>query len=236
MILTCPECTTRYRFDDERVPEAGLSVRCKRCRAVFRAQRPVPSPAHASGAREPVHAWKEDASAVPAAKSAGPAPVSQTRATPVRSPDPPAAARGSMRAEPAPVAPFAGSTGRPRRGGTAPAVTAATAPSAAGSRSSTATAIPVTIVPGTPPPGDEEIRRLTRIILSDIVIYSPERAEGAIRDGRFPELYRSEIEEGRKMIRSRFASAPAAVETYDRALRELLETRRKELQESAGAL
>lgn len=85
-------------------------------------------------------------------------------------------------------------------------------------------------------PSEEEIRRLTRIIVSDIVIYSPERAEKAMREGRFAEMYRSEIEEGRKMIRSRFAAAPGAVETYDRCLRELIEARRKELQESAGAL
>ena len=68
------------------------------------------------------------------------------------------------------------------------------------------------------------------------MIYGPERADAAIRDGRFPEVYRSEIEEGRKMIRSRFSAAPAAVETYERALREQLEARRKELQESAEAL
>ena len=89
---------------------------------------------------------------------------------------------------------------------------------------------------GAPGSLDEEIRRLTRIIVSDIVIYSPERAEKSIRNGQFPEAYRAEIEEGRKMIRSRFSSAPAAVETYERCLREMLDARRKELQEAAGAL
>src|SRR5438876_11800745 len=40
LILTCPECTTRYRFEESRIPQGGLAVRCKRCRAVFTAHRP----------------------------------------------------------------------------------------------------------------------------------------------------------------------------------------------------
>jgi hypothetical protein len=83
---------------------------------------------------------------------------------------------------------------------------------------------------------ENDIRRLTRIILSDIVIYSPERADHAIREGRFPEVYRAEIEEGRKMIRSRFAGTSGAVEAYEASLQDLLEARRKELQEAASAL
>lgn len=97
------------------------------------------------------------------------------------------------------------------------------------------TSIPVTIAPAASPV-EEEIRRLTRIILSDIVIYSPDRADKAILEGRFPEIYRAEIEEGRKMIRSRFQGTGAAVETYERALRELLDTRRRDLQKAAENL
>jgi hypothetical protein len=85
-------------------------------------------------------------------------------------------------------------------------------------------------------PVENDIRRLTRIILSDIVIYGPEKADRAIREGQFKELYKVEIEEGRKMIRSRFSSSPTAVETFERVLLELLDARRKELEQSAIAL
>lgn len=72
--------------------------------------------------------------------------------------------------------------------------------------------------------------------MSDIVIYSPERADKAIREGCFPEVYRAEIEEGRKMIRTRFPGSSGAVEAYERSLQDLVDSRRKELQEAASAL
>jgi hypothetical protein len=96
--------------------------------------------------------------------------------------------------------------------------------------------VPITVVPASPTPNEDEILRLTRIILDDIVIYGPEKADRAIREGRFLEIYRAEVEDGRKIMRSRFSGATAAVETYERCLRELLEARQKELQEAAGLL
>jgi cytochrome P450 len=83
---------------------------------------------------------------------------------------------------------------------------------------------------------EADVKRLTRIILSDIVIYSPDRADQAIREGAFAEVYRAEVEEGRKMIRTRFPNASNAVETYEACLRDLIEARRKELQTTANAL
>lgn len=83
---------------------------------------------------------------------------------------------------------------------------------------------------------DAEIRRLTRIILSDIVIYGPEKADAAIREGRFLELYRAQVNEGRKMVRGRFPDKPNSGETFDRLLQELLDNRRRELTDAAVAL
>ena len=90
--------------------------------------------------------------------------------------------------------------------------------------------VPVSVAPPETPPKDADIRRLTRIIFSDIVIYGPEKADKAIMQGRFAESYKKEIEEGRKIIRSRFTSdTAAALETFQRCLDELLEARKKEL-------
>ena len=90
-------------------------------------------------------------------------------------------------------------------------------------------AAPVPIVPPAGAGPDGDIKRLTRIIVSDIVIYGPDKAEKAIREGRFADLYKAEIEEGRKMIRSRFPQLPSAVEVFEASLAELLKSRQKEL-------
>ncbi len=48
MILTCPECSTKFRLDDNRVPSAGAKVRCSRCQYIFQVERPkseLPAPA-----------------------------------------------------------------------------------------------------------------------------------------------------------------------------------------------
>lgn len=49
----------------------------------------------------------------------------------------------------------------------------------------------------------DEARRLARLILSDIVIYHPERVEAGIRDDNFFEVLKSEIVEGRNYYESR---------------------------------
>ena len=41
MIITCPECLTKFRLDDERIPEEGARARCSRCQHVFPVQKPA---------------------------------------------------------------------------------------------------------------------------------------------------------------------------------------------------
>jgi predicted Zn finger-like uncharacterized protein len=41
MIVTCPQCQTRFRIPDERVTAKGVKVRCTRCRHTFRVSRPA---------------------------------------------------------------------------------------------------------------------------------------------------------------------------------------------------
>ena len=196
MILTCPECTTRYRFDESKIPDQGAAVRCKRCRSVFRAYRPATAPLRATAA-----ATKTGAKA----KAVTPAAAHGTRAS---------AASGTQATS-------------ARHSGPVPSLSV--------QPGSSATSVPIS-VGGLDSASDGDVKRLTRIILSDIVIYSPDRADKAIRDGKFPDVYRAEIEEGRKMIRMRFPSASSAVDIYEKCLNDLLETRRKELQQATTAL
>ncbi len=41
MIITCPECLTKFRLDEERIPDGGTKARCSKCRHVFQVQKPT---------------------------------------------------------------------------------------------------------------------------------------------------------------------------------------------------
>src|ERR1700754_2905408 len=44
MILTCPQCATRYQVDGSKFPAAGRSVRCAKCGHVWHQIGPEPEP------------------------------------------------------------------------------------------------------------------------------------------------------------------------------------------------
>jgi predicted Zn finger-like uncharacterized protein len=44
MILTCPQCATRYQVDGTKFPTAGRNVRCAKCGNVWHQLGPVPEP------------------------------------------------------------------------------------------------------------------------------------------------------------------------------------------------
>nr|WP_321513180.1 DUF3426 domain-containing protein [uncultured Pseudodesulfovibrio sp.] len=40
MIVTCPNCETRYNLPDEKIPAGGAKVKCSKCAQVFKAEHP----------------------------------------------------------------------------------------------------------------------------------------------------------------------------------------------------
>ncbi len=42
MIVTCPECLTKFRVDEEKIPEDGIKARCSKCQHIFHVARPAP--------------------------------------------------------------------------------------------------------------------------------------------------------------------------------------------------
>ena len=44
MILTCPNCETRYNLPDEKIPAGGAKVKCSKCDQVFKAELPPETP------------------------------------------------------------------------------------------------------------------------------------------------------------------------------------------------
>jgi len=77
----------------------------------------------------------------------------------------------------------------------------------------------------------DEARRLARLILSDIIIYHPAKAEQGIRENNFFALLRDEIEEGRHYYESR---VPLRVrrdsEIFTETLQQFVEMKREELE------
>jgi hypothetical protein len=71
-----------------------------------------------------------------------------------------------------------------------------------------ATAAPAPPAPGLDPELAADVaraERLARIIVSDIVLYNPERFEAALRSGDVVEAMAMEMEEGRTHFRERIA-------------------------------
>jgi predicted Zn finger-like uncharacterized protein len=74
MVIVCPECSTKFRVNPERIPDAGAKVRCARCKHVFLAQKPAATeePEAFSPAVETA-AEPTPATAEPVAEAAAPA-------------------------------------------------------------------------------------------------------------------------------------------------------------------
>ncbi|MDT8441116.1 MAG: zinc-ribbon domain-containing protein [Desulfuromonadales bacterium] len=76
----------------------------------------------------------------------------------------------------------------------------------------------------------ERARRLARIIVSDIALYSQDRVDTGILHGNWSELLASEIREARNLFRERFPSdAIQNMKLLEAAFIDLFEKRRREL-------
>jgi len=42
MKFKCPECQTRYKIDDAKIPEKGAKIRCKKCQKQFKVKKHSP--------------------------------------------------------------------------------------------------------------------------------------------------------------------------------------------------
>ncbi len=44
MVISCPECSTRFRVDEGKIPAQGARIRCARCKHIFTVTPPAPEP------------------------------------------------------------------------------------------------------------------------------------------------------------------------------------------------
>jgi predicted Zn finger-like uncharacterized protein len=134
MNVSCPECSTVFRVDPDKVPQGGVMARCSRCPGIFRvAAEPVEPPAPAPQA---------------ISQQAAPAAPVETPPAAPRESKPAAAAGATEQRSPAPF--------------------------------------------GTADP-KARARRLARALVSDIVVYHPERRDRSRREGTLRQEFREEI-------------------------------------------
>lgn len=81
----------------------------------------------------------------------------------------------------------------------------------------------------------DEARRLARLILSDIVIYHAAKVEQGIRENKFFDVLRDEIEEGRQYYDSRVPfRVRQDTEIFNETLQQFVTMKREELQRAAA--
>ena len=59
MVIVCPECTTKFRVNSERIPDRGAKVRCARCKHIFWAEKPAAVELPAAPITEPTQVEPE---------------------------------------------------------------------------------------------------------------------------------------------------------------------------------
>jgi len=74
------------------------------------------------------------------------------------------------------------------------------------------------------PPGErtgpEAIRRLARLMLSDLRLYNPDRFAQAVQDGRVLQVFHAELQRGRELVDQRFPSLASRQTLLSQALEE----------------
>lgn len=188
MNVTCPQCATVFRVDPAKVPERGVRARCSICNGLIAVRRPgAVAPALPRESSLPAIA---PIMPVPTAGIASPPAPTPAFELPQAPPARPAAPPPPVEADDAPVPPL-----------TPPSVPFATLPHDTSRPPSPAP--PVTPLP--PPSGNRfsnpflqqdpttRARRLARALVSDLVVYHPEKRQRGLVEGNLKDLFAEEI-------------------------------------------
>lgn len=197
MNVTCPQCATVFRVDPAKVPERGVRARCSVCAGLIAVRRPAvtelasPKPLAPERAVETAPVRPTTPVVEPPLPPAPALPRSPA-SVPVASPPPPPVAE----AEPQAAPPAAAAPETAARPNSPPAVpfsalppeAPAQAPRAAAPRSGGSFTNPfLQQDPGT------RARRLARALISDLVVYHPEKRQRGLAEGNLKELFAEEI-------------------------------------------
>src|SRR6266566_1516495 len=191
MNVTCPSCETVYRVDPSKVPAGGVRARCAVCSNVF----PV-NAASATPQRSPAAPGGPGSAPRPPAPPAAPAPPAPAPAPP-RAPAMPRFSGPIAAPTSAPAPPAAPPRAAPPPAPRAPAAPAAPPPPAAPAGAAPGQRMSGPLRPVNPfmvQDPKQKARRLARALVSDLVVYHPEKRQQGLRDGTLPQLFKDEID------------------------------------------
>lgn len=178
MNVTCAECASIFRVDPAKVPGGGVRARCSVCGAIIAVAAPVPAEVEVPVAAAPsIPTPATPPGATPAV--ALPRAVPQPGAAQAAAPPPPPPAPG------APRSPDPSGEGAARIG---PRIMPRTDPTPAGAATAQRRVNPY--LSNDP---SQKARRLARALVSDLVVYQPQKREEGLRAGTLKELFRDEI-------------------------------------------
>lgn len=229
MNVTCPTCATVFRVDPAKVPERGVRARCSVCGGLIAVRRPevaapaIPAAAPSVPEREPVRP--------PPPPEPGPGtPPPEPRPTPAPEPPRPAPT-------PAPPQPAAEEPARPplvtpevplsalpaseppprqeppRQPSEAPQAPQGATQAAPGRFSN----------PFLQQDPSTRARRLARALVSDLVVYHPEKRQRGLAEGNLKELFGEEIRKSWEEYVEQVGEELAATTPYfTEALNEIL--------------
>src|SRR6266480_3636503 len=197
MNVTCPSCETVYRVDPSKVPAGGVRARCAVCSNVFPVNASIATPPMAPAPATPKPPPVAPAPPAPAPAPPRAAPPAAPRTVPAAPPPPaPAAAPAAPAMRPAapPAAPLPRAAPAPPPAPRAPATPAAPAAPAGAAPGQRMTGPLRPVNPFMVQDPKQKARRLARALVSDLVVYHPEKRQQGLRDGTLPQLFKDEIE------------------------------------------
>jgi len=217
--VSCPSCATSFPVDPRKIPEAGVNARCSSCATVFRVERPAPEPPAAVAPPPPPppepEPFPEPAFEVPEPSFEEPEPAFEA-------PEPAATSTGaddwviereeemdrsSLHVEPLDTVersqedvPYTAPSEAPDYAATVPEAGAfeppppplAPEPAMAESAPEPEPVAPQGFQFGKRDP-TEKARRLARVLVSDMIMYNPERHTRALEAGTIKEDFADEI-------------------------------------------
>jgi predicted Zn finger-like uncharacterized protein len=192
MNVTCPQCASVFRVDPAKVPEQGVRARCSVCGGLIGVRRPAVSAPVIPPFDAPNAMAEVAPPAVPAPPPPPPPPVVELPATPMEPIAPSDIVLGAEAPVPImpPSVPFAA----------LPIDVPAPTPPAP-----VPSAPPAEVPPPAPSPAGRfanpflqqdpatRARRLARALVSDLVVYHPEKRQRGLADGTLKELFSEEI-------------------------------------------
>ena len=169
MNVTCPQCSTIFRIDPAKVPEQGVRARCSVCSGLIAVRRPsVAVPVLAPAPVTPPPPPTPTAVAPPAPPRVEPVPAAI-----IPTPEPVRAAPPPPPPPPAPVVEWS-----------APPPVVEPSPRAPAARVNN---------PFLQQDPSTRARRLARALVSDLVVYYPEKRQRGLAEGNLKELFGEEI-------------------------------------------